>query len=59
MLRLAGASVLAVVTGGLMTGCGSDTSAGVFIPATAVPTEVRRVAEPPPTPTPVAELDRR
>lgn len=59
MLRLAGASALAAVTGGLLTGCGSDSSAGVFIPSTPVPEEIRRLADPPPTATPIPDSSHR
>jgi len=54
MLRLGCASVFVGIIGGL-TGCGSDTSAGIFIPATPMAEEVRRVVEPP-TPTPLSDL---
>ena len=58
MLRLAGAYALVAVIGGLTTGCGSDTSAGVFIPATPVAEEIRQEAAPAPTPTPIPDAAR-
>lgn len=50
--RAAGALGLVLAVGALLTGCGSDTSAEVFVPTTPTPAAVRRVAVPTATPIP-------
>jgi len=49
--RVAALMVVAILTGGLATGCGSDTSADVFVPVSPSPSSARQ-ASPTPTRTP-------
>ena len=50
--RVAALLVMAILTAGLATGCGSDTSAAVFVPVSPIPASARQVA---PTPTPIPD----
>lgn len=49
--RVAALLVVAILTAGLASGCGSDTSADVFVPVSPSPSSARQVS-PTPTQTP-------